>query len=40
MAPKGNRQPKQLVVYSQSILTRTVKVEMKHVGKNINEILL
>lgn len=40
MAPKGNRQPAQLVVYSQSILTRTVQVDMQHMGKNINEILL
>ena len=39
MAPK-NRQPAQLVVYSQSILTRTVKIDMQQVGKNINEILL
>jgi DNA-directed RNA polymerase subunit E'/Rpb7 len=40
MPPKGNRQPAQLVVYSQSILTRTVKIDMQQVGKNINEILL
>ena len=38
MPPK--RQPAQLVVYSQSILTRTVKIDMQQIGKNINEILL
>jgi len=40
MAHKGNRAPKQLLVYSPSVLTRTVKVDMQQVGKNINEILL
>ena len=38
MAHKG-RQPKQLAIYSSSVLNRTVRVDMNHVGKNINNIL-
>jgi DNA-directed RNA polymerase subunit E'/Rpb7 len=38
MANRGNRN-KQLVLYSKSILTRMVKLDMSAVGKNVNEMI-